>query len=203
MKKRLKETLKTQIAARAAAADDDENESDQHEPIQPVKSSSSRKKTSETPKRGSARKTPKKPTTAATERWVLCFDWTTNSEWDLIERFETLMFFWNIDAMICCNYWLNSLSSSPSSIVRRSSRIRNNSGSSNAGTNSDSDASSVSSSTSERKKKTKKTARKKLELDPIEENKEVVFSPPRSKKSAPVEVSSANNDSDSELITFS
>ena len=84
-------------------------------------------------------------------------------------------------------------------MVRRSSRIRNNSGSSNAG--SDSDASS-SSSTSEVKRKTKKTARKKLELDPIQENKEVVFSPPRSKKSAPVEVS-ANNDNDSELITFS
>ena len=90
------------------------------------------------------------------------------------------------------------LSSSPPSVVRRSSRIRNNSGSSNAG--SDSDASS--SSTSDVKRKTKKTARKKLELDPIQENKEVVFSPPRSKKSAPVEVS-ANNDNDSELITFS
>ena len=64
MKKRLKETLKTQIAARA---NDDEPEHDEPIPT-PAKSSSSRKKTSDTPKRGSARKATKKAT--ATERLV-------------------------------------------------------------------------------------------------------------------------------------
>ena len=73
--------------------------------------------------------------------------------------------------------------------MRRSSRIRNNSGSGKSDVGSDSETESTT-------KKRTRTARKKLELDPIEENKEVVFSPPRSKNSAPVE---ANNTEESDL----